>query len=81
MTRKYYACTLKGGEVLGIDEVFVFNDFSMRKQWVSERGNSITLNSKIAKKHKVIEVDFGVHYLSDNSRVWTWFYDGFSLGE
>ena len=76
--RSYYAATLRGdGEPLAIDEVYVFDYFSQRRQWLSEGENRVKLGAKIAKKHKeIIEVTVQ-HYVTHRGYAgWVWMYDG-----
>ena len=75
--RSYYAATLRGTNPGAIDEVYVFDYFSQRKQWISEGENRVKLLSKIAKKHTPIEVTFQHHVTHRGYAGWVWHYDGF----
>jgi hypothetical protein len=85
MTRKYYAATLTlpriDGDDRAIDEVYSFSHYSMRLEWLREASwyneERTSLKAKIAKKHKSIEVTFGLHTYADSSKGWVWFYNGF----
>lgn len=76
--KSYYAATLRGdGEPLAIDEVYVFDYFSQRKQWLSEGEDRVKLGAKIAKKHKeIIEVTFQ-HHVTHRYAGWVWYYNGY----
>lgn len=76
--KSYYAATLRGTNPGAIDEVYVFDYFSMRKQWISEGENRVKLLSKIAKKHKeIIEVTFQHHVNHRGYAGWIWYYNGY----
>jgi len=82
-TRRYYAATLKGSdEPKAIENVFVFQYPSQRKQWIIEGSWAevnelrVQITSKIAKSHEPIEVTFrSAERLGADIHVW--FYDGF----
>lgn len=75
--KQYYAATLRGVNPGAIDEVYVFDYFSQRKQWLSEGEDRVKLGAKIAKKHKeIIEVTFQYH-VTHRYAEWVWMYDGF----
>ena len=76
----YYAATLKGEEPKAIENVFVFQYPSQRKQWIIEGGWAevnelrVQITSKIAKNHLPIEVTFrSAERLG--ATLHTWFYN------
>ena len=79
MNRRYYAAVLIGDEPKVIKDVYAFQYPSQKEQWLTEshfpEGERVSITSKIAKKHKAIEVAFGLHSYSDGTAGWIWFYD------
>lgn len=82
MTKRcYYAATLRGTNPGAIDEVYSFDYYSQREQWITEDENRVKLLSKLAKKHTPIEVTFEHHVTNYGYAGWVWMYNGFPQGE
>ena len=79
MNKRYYAAVLIGDEPKVIKDVYAFQYSSQKEQWLTERyfpeGERVSIISKIAKKHKVIEVEFRTARRLGAS-VWVWVYNG-----
>lgn len=77
MTRTYYAATLAGSEPGAIDNVYSFEYYSQRKQWLADWGEPfgvrVKIVAKIAKKHTPIEVTFEYPVIDGG---WVWMYSG-----
>jgi hypothetical protein len=80
MTRKYYAGTLKDSNPGAIENVFSFEDYSQRKQWLTENhfpeGQRVKIGNRIAKKHKQVQVTFENTAKLAGAKIWAWVYDG-----
>lgn len=85
MNRQYYAATLKEDKYAfdgklhtksAIEDVYVFDYYSQREQWLTEDENRVKLLSKIAKKHTPIEVTFEHYVIPYGYAGWVWMYDG-----
>lgn len=77
MSRSYYAATLRGSNPGAIEDVYVFDYYSQREQWLTEDENRVKLLSKIAKKHTPIEVTFEHYVIPYGYTGWVWMYNGF----
>ena len=77
MTKRYYAATLKGDEIKTIENVFSFEIYSQRKQWLTEHhfpeGERTSLRANIAKKHLIFPVTYR-EAMRLGIKCWTWFY-------
>ena len=75
--RRYYAATLRGTNPGAIENVFSFEYYSQRKQWLTENhfpdGERISLRANIAKKHLIFPTTFR-EAVRMGSTCWTWFY-------
>ena len=79
MNKRYYAAVLIGDEPKVIKDVYAFQYPSQKEQWLTEshfpEGERVSIISKIAKKHKAIEVEFRTARRFGTA-VWVWIYDG-----
>jgi hypothetical protein len=77
--RNYYAALLTGAEPKIIWKVFAFKYPSQRDQWLTEKhfpeGERVKIVSKVAKKHKHIEVQFR-SAVRGGATAWSWFFNG-----
>jgi hypothetical protein len=78
MAKHYYAASLKGTNPRAIENVFSFEYYSQRKQWLTEKhfpeGERISLRAGIAKKHLMLPVTYR-EAMRLGSKCWTWFYN------
>lgn len=78
MPRNWYAATLRGSNPGAIENVYVFDYYSQRKQWLTENhfpeGQRVKIGNRIAKKHLILPVTYQ-EAIRCGSKCWTWFYN------